>query len=79
MQRGRGVARRRHAGTTVVAALLADADGPVWLLANLGDSRVYRFTDGVLEQVSVDHSLVQELVDAGRLDPAEVATHPSAT
>ncbi len=30
----------------------------------------------MLEQVSVDHSLVQELVDAGRLDPVEVATHP---
>jgi PPM family protein phosphatase len=66
-----------HAGTTVVAGLLAETDdGPHWLLANLGDSRVYRFEDGVLEQVSVDHSLVQELVDAGSLTPQQAAVHP---
>lgn len=76
VQRRRGVSRRRHAGTTAVVALLADDDGPMWLLANLGDSRAYRFADGVLAQVSVDHSLVQELVDAGRLEPAAAATHP---
>jgi len=76
VQRRRGVARRRHAGTTAVVALLADDDGPMWLLANLGDSRAYRFAGGVLEQVSVDHSLVQELVDAGRLEPAAAAVHP---
>lgn len=76
VQRRRGVSRRRHAGTTAVVALLADDDGPMWLLANLGDSRAYRFADGALAQVSVDHSLVQELVDAGRLEPAEAATHP---
>lgn len=72
-----GVDRRRSAGTTVVAALLVeDRDGPAWLLANLGDSRIYRFGDGRLVQVSTDHSLVQELLDAGRITPDEVATHP---
>ena len=67
-----------YAGTTVVAALLvADEDeGPQWLLANLGDSRVYRFTDDVLEQVSVDHSLVQQMVDAGSITAADAAVHP---
>ena len=76
-QRARGVSSRRSAGTTVVAALLVEDDsGPAWLLVNLGDSRIYRFTDQVLEQVSVDHSLVQELLDAGRITPEEVATHP---
>jgi protein phosphatase len=76
-QARRGVERRRSAGTTLVAALLVDeGDGPAWLLANLGDSRIYRMTGGVLEQVSTDHSLVQELVDAGRITPEEVATHP---
>ena len=35
---------RWHAGTTAVVALLVeDDDGPAWLLANLGDSRIYRF------------------------------------
>lgn len=76
-QAGHGVDRRRRAGTTVVAALLVEeASGPAWLLANLGDSRGYRFSDGALVQVSTDHSLVQELLDAGRIRPEEVATHP---
>jgi protein phosphatase len=72
-----GVSRRRSAGTTVVAALLVeDAGEPAWLLANLGDSRAYRVVDGRLEQVSTDHSLVQELVSAGRITPEEAAVHP---
>ncbi len=65
------------AGTTAVAAVLVDHDGaPRWLVANLGDSRAYRMVDGSLEQVSVDHSVVQELVDAGAITVAEMATHP---
>ena len=65
------------AGTTAVAGVLVDADGgPRWLVANLGDSRAYRLLDGRLEQVSVDHSVVQELVDAGAITVAEMATHP---
>lgn len=68
---------RRRAGTTVVVALLVeDDDGPAWLLANLGDSRVYRFDRGHLDQVSVDHSVVQELLDAGQITPEQAASHP---
>jgi serine/threonine protein phosphatase PrpC len=67
---------RAHAGTTVVAALLVDDGGPQWLLVNLGDSRIYRLTDDRLEQVSVDHSVVQELVDAGTISSEDAATHP---
>ena len=67
---------RGYAGTTVAAALLVDDDGPRWLLVNLGDSRIYRFTDDRLEQVSVDHSVVQELVDAGAITAEDAATHP---
>lgn len=64
-------------GTTVVAALLVEQeDGPRWLLANVGDSRIYRYTDAGLDQVSVDHSLVQELVDAGHLTADAAASHP---
>ena len=56
-----------HAGTTAVVAALVDDNGVAkWLLANLGDSRIYRLTEGRLEQISVDHSVVQELIDAGR-------------
>ena len=73
-----GVSRRRSAGTTVVAALLVEDEGgePAWLVANLGDSRAYRVVDGRLEQVSTDHSLVQELLAAGRITPEEAAVHP---
>lgn len=66
-----------HAGTTAVAAVLVDDDGVTkWLLVNLGDSRIYRIVDGRLEQVSVDHSVVQELVDAGQITPEEASVHP---
>jgi PPM family protein phosphatase len=67
---------RGYAGTTVAAALLVDDGGPKWLLVNLGDSRIYRLTDERLEQVSVDHSVVQELVDAGTITSEDAATHP---
>ena len=68
---------RGYAGTTAVVALLVeDDDGPKWLLANLGDSRAYRFAGDALKQVSVDHSLVQELLEAGEITTDEVATHP---
>ncbi len=43
---------------------------------NVGDSRVYRFTAGQLEQLTVDHSAVQELVDAGRLSAQAARSHP---
>jgi serine/threonine protein phosphatase PrpC len=69
------------AGTTAVVALLVEDDehdgGPMWLLANIGDSRIYRFADGDLEQVSVDHSLVQEMVDDGMITREQMAFHPA--
>jgi protein phosphatase len=65
------------AGTTAVVALLVDdGDDPQWLVANVGDSRAYRLHEGALEQVSVDHSVVQELADAGAIGLEEMATHP---
>lgn len=73
---------REHAattgmGTTVSGICLADVSGvDQWVVFNVGDSRVYRFADGLLEQVSVDHSEVAELVAAGRLTPAQARLHP---
>jgi protein phosphatase len=62
------------AGTTLTGVTIADIDGEgYWLTVNLGDSRTYRLSEGVLEQVSVDHSVVQELIDAGQLDAASAA------
>ncbi|WP_139977643.1 PP2C family protein-serine/threonine phosphatase [Nocardioides litoris] len=75
-QRARG-ARDFSAGTTAVVALLIEEAGePKWLLANLGDSRIYRLLGSELEQVSVDHSVVQELVESGAISPDDAAVHP---
>jgi serine/threonine protein phosphatase PrpC len=64
-------------GTTVTGAALAIVSGaPQWIVFNIGDSRVYLLTSGVLEQVTVDHSVVQELVDAGRITRDEADVHP---
>lgn len=60
-------------GTTVTALLLS---GGKLHYAHIGDSRAYRLRDGVFEQVSVDHTFVQRLIDEGRLRPEEAETHP---
>ncbi len=76
-QQAGGRRRRWYAGTTAVVALLVhDDEGPRWLVANLGDSRAYRVSPDALERVSVDHSVVQQLVDAGKISEADVASHP---
>ncbi|MCZ2403621.1 serine/threonine-protein phosphatase [Paenarthrobacter sp. Z7-10] len=60
-------------GTTVTALLLS---GEKLEFAHIGDSRAYRLKDGVFEQVSVDHTYVQRLIDEGRLRPEDAETHP---
>jgi len=58
----------RAAGTTLTGVVIAEVGGAgYWLTVNVGDSRTYRFAHGMLEQISVDHSVVQELIDAGVL------------
>ena len=65
------------AGTTLSGAIAVELDGhPWWMVINVGDSRVYAFEDGFLEQVTVDHSYVQELVDAGRITREQAEVHP---
>ena len=67
----------RGAGTTLTGVAVAEQDGvPYWLVINVGDSRTYHLSGGRLDQVSVDHSEVQEMVDAGLLTRGEALTHP---
>jgi PPM family protein phosphatase len=62
-------------GTTVTVALLDEEAGTV-VFGHVGDSRAYRMRDGVLEQITTDHSLVAELVESGVLTPEEAERHP---
>ena len=75
------------AGTTLTGVALVleqRTSTPKWMVFNLGDSRVYRWArpdpsaGGAhrLERVSVDHSVVQELLDAGVIDEAAARVHP---
>lgn len=61
-------------GTTLVAVLVCLC-GTFGL--NVGDSRIYRQTDGIIQQISKDHSFVQYLIDKGEIKPEEAATHPN--
>lgn len=64
-------------GTTVTGVYLDITGGvPHWVTLNIGDSRVYLMRDGTIEQITTDHSVVQELVAAGRLSPEEAESHP---
>jgi protein phosphatase len=64
-------------GTTVTGLAGIEAGGGDHLMVfNIGDSRVYRLGDGRLEQLTVDHSEVQELVLAGVITREQARTHP---
>ena len=66
----------RGAGSTVTGiALVVEHGRPRWLVFNVGDSRVYRLHEGTLAQLTLDHSVVQELVDAGELLPEQAASY----
>jgi protein phosphatase len=62
-------------GSTIAALLVYDRNfAVIWA----GDSRVYRLRDGRLEQLTRDHSYVQELVERGELSAEQVRAHPLA-
>jgi serine/threonine protein phosphatase PrpC len=60
-------------GTTCTAVLV---DHEYAWLAHVGDSRAYLFREGVLQQITRDHTFVQQLVDEGRIRPEDASTHP---
>jgi len=65
----------RISGSTIIALHIDRDEGMVFWA---GDSRAYRLRAGRIEQLSRDHSLVQELVDAGALAPEQAHRHPQA-
>lgn len=65
-------ARWHQMGTTLTYLLNL---GSKVLVGGLGDSRTYLLRNGLLQQLTTDHSLTQALVDAGTLTPEEAATH----
>ena len=60
-------------GSTVVLVLVKDGYA---YAANLGDSRIYRIRNGEIQQITTDHSLVQQMVDSNVISPEEAKTHP---
>ena len=60
-------------GTTISGMVRV---GDKVVVAHIGDSRIYLLRDGVLEQITADHTFVQRLVDSGRITPEEAAVHP---
>lgn len=65
----------RRSGTTIVAAHIAIGRVDLFWA---GDSRAYRLRDGTLELLTRDHSVVQQLVDAGALSPGAAVRHPQS-
>lgn len=63
----------RGMGTTVVAAVV---NSGVAVLAHVGDSRIYKLANESINQLTKDHSVVQLLIDNGRLAPELAASHP---
>ncbi|NNC11018.1 serine/threonine-protein phosphatase [Planctomonas sp. JC2975] len=67
------------AGTTLAGVVAVNGSGSgtrYWMIVNIGDSRVYGWDGARLTQLSVDHSAVQELIDAGVLSVQDAGAHP---
>jgi protein phosphatase len=62
-------------GTTIVSALFS---GSELVVGHVGDSRIYLIRDGAIQQLTTDHTYVQELVDKGQIKPEEALSHPQA-
>jgi protein phosphatase len=76
-ERGQQDPKLRGMGTTLCTlALVTEDDEERIAIVNVGDSRAYRLHDGELEQLTEDHSLINELVREGQLSEDEAAYHP---
>jgi PPM family protein phosphatase len=73
LDRGASDEALRGMGTTVTAILI---EGDTAYLAHVGDSRAYLLRDGVLQQLTEDHTLVQRMVREGRITSEQAERHP---
>ncbi|WIG59260.1 MAG: Protein serine/threonine phosphatase PrpC, regulation of stationary phase [Ktedonobacterales bacterium] len=71
---GRKHSDAKGLGSTVTAALVI---GDQAFIANVGDSRTYLFRNDKLTRITIDHSLVERLVEAGQIDRDDVYDHPN--
>lgn len=65
---------REGMGTTLTAAMI---EGERLLIAQVGDSRAYLLHQGELQQLTRDHSLMMDLIEAGQITPEEARVHPN--
>ena len=74
LERAESEPEKRGMGTTLT--LLALVPGSEYLIEQVGDSRGYLLRDGVLSQITRDHTVVQQQVDRGALTPEQARDHP---
>ena len=65
---------REGMGTTLTAAMV---EGERLLIAQVGDSRAYLLHEGELQQLTRDHSLMMDLIEAGQITPEQARVHPN--
>ncbi len=73
LEKAKGNPELKGMGTTIVALTIKENTACV---ANVGDSRLYHKQKDSLQQITVDHSLVQELINLGGLTPESARNHP---
>jgi protein phosphatase len=69
----RAIPNRKGMGTTLVALIVRQGQG---LVVNVGDSRAYRMRDGEIQQITMDHTWVEETVAAGLMTREAAEMHP---
>ena len=72
-EKSRSVEELNGMGTTLVGTTIVDQTA---YIINVGDSRLYHLRDGI-RQITVDHSLVEEMVKSGEIQKEEMRTHPN--
>ena len=70
-------AYEEHAGMgTTLTVLAINPETGAFVIGHVGDSRAYRLRSGILEQLTRDHTVAQDLLDAGQLTNSDISNHP---